>query len=67
VQRYLAIAGQAFPQHGDAELVDEAGTICAGLSNNPSTHDAVGDLAARLGNQAQAQQLVEAATAAYCP
>ena len=67
VQRYLTVARQAFPERDDAELVDEAGIICARLSDNPSTHDVVGDLAAQLGNQTQAQQLVEAATAAYCP
>jgi hypothetical protein len=66
VQRYLTVARQAFPERDDAELVDEAGIICARLSDNPSTHDVVGDLAAQLGNQTQAQQLVEAATATYC-
>ena len=67
IQRYLALARAAFPQRTDAELVNLARTVCTELDTNASTHDAVGDLAAKLGTQTQAQRLVEAATAAYCP
>ncbi len=67
VQHYLAIARLAFPQRDDAGLIEVADTVCEYVGANPSTHDAVGELTAELGNQAQAQQLVQAATAAYCP
>ena len=56
IQRYLALARAAFPQRTDAELVDLARTVCTELDTNASTHDAVGNLAAKLGTQTQAQR-----------
>lgn len=67
IKRYLGIARQAFPQRADTALIEDAQAICAKLAATSSAHDAVGELAAKLGNQTSAKQLVDAATAAYCP
>ena len=64
--RYLAAARRAYPERDDQALRAAGRDICARVAAH-SAHDEVGRLAGELGNQAQANEVVDAATFAYCP
>ncbi len=65
-QRYLAHARIYLPHANQAALIATARSICATIRTG-SQDDAVGELAAQIGNQPAAYQLVTLATDAYCP
>lgn len=66
VQSYLALAGKDLPQTTKAARVALAHTVCSNIQHG-SRHDAVGELAGRVGSQTTADELVTAAVTAYCP
>jgi hypothetical protein len=67
VAHYLNVAHTVFPTQDTATIIATAHAICDTLRDDPSIHDAVGNLGARTQSQASADELVRAAIAAYCP